>query len=86
MRVRSLVPALPTLFPALFCSVIKIILQFCKENSLLESFNAIQVRGRAASPLPPLPLPLEPPKSALLKSELHLLACAAWTRVTLPAE
>ena len=25
------------------CSVIKIILQFCKENGLTESFNAIQV-------------------------------------------
>ena len=25
------------------CSVIKIILQFCKENGLAESFNAIQV-------------------------------------------
>ena len=29
------------------CSVIKIILQFCKENSLTESFNAIQVCERA---------------------------------------
>lgn len=30
----------------LACSVIKIILQFCKENGLTESFNAIQVRAR----------------------------------------
>ena len=28
---------------AWFCSVIRIILQFCKENSLMDSFNAIQV-------------------------------------------
>jgi hypothetical protein len=34
--------------PPRFCSVIKIILQFCKENSLVESFNAIQVRRFAA--------------------------------------
>jgi hypothetical protein len=25
------------------CSVIKVILQFCKENGLTESFNALQV-------------------------------------------
>ena len=33
----------PTLVGPAVCSVIKIILQFCKENSLVESFNAIQV-------------------------------------------
>lgn len=60
-------------YPPVLCSVIKIILQFCKENSLSESFNAIQVRfgcwvgaqqlRRAATLLPPpaapvaLPLP-----------------------------
>lgn len=38
-----LLPLTPT------CSVIKVILQFCKENGLTESFNALQVDTQPAS-------------------------------------
>ena len=61
-------------YPPVLCSVIKIILQFCKENSLSESFNAIQVRfgcwigarqmRRAATLLPPAAAPLAVPRHA----------------------
>lgn len=34
---------IPPPLPCFLCSVIKVILQFCKENSLVESLNAIQV-------------------------------------------
>ncbi|KXZ42628.1 hypothetical protein GPECTOR_129g558 [Gonium pectorale] len=37
-----LLPLAPILFPLKVLSVIKIILQFCKENGLTESFNVIQ--------------------------------------------